>query len=169
MAGVVWINAVFLLPWPSSIWPEPLSLAVPVAVTGGCGAMVGMVLTGQRLPRRAVSVGLVAPTVVAVGAAAANGLRYEVPQNATAPIALTEAPGSAGSVGDGRRPHQPDRLVGDDPNWVTMLGWQGGLDNERGIFNDHLERVGPGHYRSTGPMPVSGSWKTLCAYTTAAS
>ncbi|MDQ2637941.1 MAG: hypothetical protein M3Y83_13795, partial [Actinomycetota bacterium] len=24
-----------------------------------------------------------------------------------------------------------------------------------------LEQVGPGHYRSTKPMPVSGSWKTL--------
>ena len=26
---------------------------------------------------------------------------------------------------------------------------------------DRLERVGPGHYRSTQPVPVWGSWKTL--------
>ncbi|MDT5250024.1 MAG: hypothetical protein QOJ28_2658, partial [Mycobacterium sp.] len=49
----------------------------------------------------------------------------------------------------------------DDPNWVSILGWQGGLANQRGIFIDHLEKVGPGHYRSTAPMPVSGKWKTL--------
>ena len=55
----------------------------------------------------------------------------------------------------------PANLVSDDPNWVSVLGWQGGLANERGIFIDHLEKVGPGHYRSTQPMPVSGSWKTL--------
>ena len=64
-------------------------MAVPVAVlTGGCGAMVGMVLTGQRLPRRAIGVGLVALTVLAIGGAAANGLRYDVPQNATAAVTL---------------------------------------------------------------------------------
>ncbi|PRC62264.1 hypothetical protein C6A85_04015, partial [Mycobacterium sp. ITM-2017-0098] len=47
----------------------------------------------------------------------------------------------------------------DDPNWVTVLGWQGGLQNERGIFNDSLEQVGPGHFRSTQPMPASPARK----------
>ena len=55
----------------------------------------------------------------------------------------------------------PANLVSDDPNWVSVLGWQGGLDNERGMFVDNLENVGPGHFRSTEPMPVSGEWKTL--------
>ena len=26
---------------------------------------------------------------------------------------------------------------------------------------DHLERLGPGHYRTTRPIPVWGTWKTL--------
>jgi len=159
----LWINAVYPLPWPTSIWPEALAMAVPVAIlTGGCGAMVGMVLTGQRLPRRAIGVSLVVLTVVAIGAAAANGLRYDVPPNATASIALTEAPAVNGQrfVTADVRFNPPD-VVDDSPNWVTVLGWQGGLENERGIFNDNLELVGPGHYRSTEPMPVSGSWKTL--------
>ena len=64
----LWIDAVYHYPWPTSIWPEALAMAVPVAVlTGACGAMVGMVLTGQRLPRRAIGIGLVALTVVAIG------------------------------------------------------------------------------------------------------
>ena len=46
-----WIDAVYHYPWPSSIWPEALMMAVPVTVlTGACGAMLGMVLTDQRLP-----------------------------------------------------------------------------------------------------------------------
>ncbi|MGZ8813128.1 MAG: hypothetical protein ACXWZI_03850 [Mycobacterium sp.] len=159
----LWINAVYYYPWPTSIWPEALAMAVPVAIlTGGCGAMVGMVLTGQRLPSRAIGIGLVSLTVVVIGAAAANGLRYDVPESATATITLTDVPSS-----DGQRHATADvqltpaNLVSDDPNWVSVLGWQGGLDNERGRFVDNLENVGPGHFRSTEPMPVSGEWKTL--------
>jgi hypothetical protein len=159
----LWINAVYPLPWPTSIWPEALAMSVPVAIlTGGCGAMVGMVLTGQRLPSRAIGVGLVALTVLVIGGAAANGLRYDVPESAAATITLTEVPS-----GDGQRyatadvQITPANLVSDDPNWVSVLGWQGGLANQRGIFVDQLESVGPGHFRSTEPMPVSGTWKTL--------
>ncbi|MET4427119.1 hypothetical protein [Mycolicibacterium sp. 624] len=159
----LWIGAVYEYPWPASIWPEALMMAVPVAaLVGACGAMVGMVVTGQRLPSRAVSIGLVVLAVIAIGAATANGLRYDVPQNATATITLTEAP----SIGDQRmatadiRITPPD-LVSADPNWVSVLGWQGGIENDRGIFVDHLERLGSGHFRSTEPMPISGTWKTL--------
>jgi hypothetical protein len=159
-----WIDAVYHYPWPSSLWPEALMMAVPVAVlTGVCGAMFGMVLTDQRLPGRAIGIGLVALTVVVIGGATANGLRYEVPQNATASMRLTEAPGSAPDkrmVTADVRINPPD-LISEDPNWVSVLGWQGGLENQRGIFIDNLEKVGPGHYRSTQPMPVYGKWKTL--------
>ncbi len=159
----LWVNAVYHYPWPSSIWPEALAMAVPVAIlTGTCGAMVGMVLTAQRLPRRAISVSLVALTVVVIGVAAANGVRYDVPQNATAAVTLTEAPAVDGQrfvTADVR--FDPTDVVSDDPNWVSVLGWQGGLPQQRGQFVDNLEKVGPGHYVSTQPMPVSGSWKTL--------
>ena len=159
----LWINAVYYHPWPTSIWPEALAMAVPVAIlTGGCGAMVGMVLTGQRLPSRAIGIGLVSLTVVVIGAAAANGLRYDVPESATATITLTDVPSSDGQRHATADVHlTPANLVSDDPNWVSVLGWQGGLANERGMFVDNLENVGPGHFRSTEPMPVSGEWKTL--------
>ena len=35
------------------------------------------------------------------------------------------------------------------------------MENNRGLFIDQLDKVGPGHYRSTPPVPVWGSWKTL--------
>jgi hypothetical protein len=159
----LWIDSVYRYPWPTSLWPEALAMAIPAAVLiGMCGAMVGMVLINQQLPRRAISAGIVVLAVLAVGGATANGLRYEVPQNATATITLTDAP----SIGDQRmatadiRINPPD-LVSADPNWVSVLGWQGGLANQRGIFVDRLEKLGPGHYQSTAPMPISGKWKTL--------
>jgi hypothetical protein len=138
-------------------------MAVPVAaLVGVCGAMAGMVLTNQKLPSRAIGIGIVALAVIAIAGATANGLRYEVPQNATASFTMTAAP----SIGDQRMATadiriNPPNLISEDPNWVSVLGWQGGLANQRGIFVDHLEKVGPGHYRSTAPMPVSGQWKTL--------
>ena len=159
----LWIDAVYAYSWPTSIWPEALAMAVPVAVlTGACGAMIGMVLSGQWLPGRAIGAGLVALTVLAIGGAAANGLRYDVPESASATITLTDVPSSNG----GRQVTAdvqitPANLVSDNPNWVSVLGWQGGLANDRGVFIDHLEKVGPGHFRSTEPMPVSGEWKTL--------
>jgi hypothetical protein len=159
----LWVDAVYHYGWPSSIWPEALMMAMPVAIlVGACGSMFGLVMTGQRLPRQAVGVGLVVLTVLAIGGATANGLRYDVPESANATITLTEAP----TNGDQRQVTadvqlMPANLVSDDPNWVSVLGWQGGVSNDRGIFVDRLEQVGPGHYRSTQPMPVSGSWKTL--------
>lgn len=159
----LWIDAVYEYPWPTSLWPEALAMAIPVAVlVGACGAMLGMVVTNQQLPSRAISIGLVVLSVVAIGGATANGLRYEVPQNVTVAFTMTDAP----SIGDQRMATadiriNPPNLVSDDPNWVSILGWQGGIENQRGMFVDRLERVGPGHYRSTEPMPVSGTWKTL--------
>jgi len=157
-----WIDAVYHYPWPSSMWPEALMMAVPVAVlTGACGAMLGMVLTDQRLPARGISIGLVVLAILVIGGATANGLRYEVPHDATATMTLTDAgtPDKRMVTADVRI--NPPNLISEDPNWVSVLGWQGGLANDRGIFIDHLQKLGPGHYRSTQPMPVYGKWKTL--------
>jgi hypothetical protein len=160
----LWIDAVYHYPWPTSMWPEALAMAIPVAIlTGACGAMFGMVLTSQRLPSRAVSIGLVVLTVLAIGGATFNGLRYNVPENVTATVTLTDAEGSA----PGQRmvnadvQINPPNFVSDNPNWVSILGWQGGIANERGQVIDNLEKLGPGHYRTTQPVPAWGSWKTL--------
>src|SRR5258705_3873445 len=127
----LWVGAVYHYPWPTSMWPEALAMTVPVAVlTGACGALLRLVLTGQRLPRRAIGIGLVALTVLAIGGATANGLRYTVPENATATIALTEIPGNGDQrmVSADVRINPPD-LVSDSPDWVSILAWQGPLAN----------------------------------------
>ena len=159
-----WIAAVYHYPWPTSIWPEALAMAIPVAIlTGACGAMFGMVLTSQRLPSRAISIGLVVLTVLAIGGATANGLRYNVPQNVAATIALTDVPGSAPGqrMANADVRINPPGFVSDNPNWVSILAWQGHIENQRGEVVTNLEKLGPGHYRTTEPVPVWGTWKTL--------
>ncbi len=162
------VGAVYHYPWPTSMWPEALAMAVPVAIMMGlCGALLSMVLNGQRLPPRpAIGITIVVVTVfLAIGGAVFNGLRTEVPpQNATATIALTDIPSPPGErMANADVRINPPGLVSDNPEWVTILSWQGGLSNERGLVVDRLERVGPpGHYRSTRPVPIwGGQWKTL--------
>ena len=42
-----------------------------------------------------------------------------------------------------------------DPEFMNVTGWQGG-----GSVIDPLEKVGPGVYRTTKPIPVFGGWKS---------
>jgi hypothetical protein len=158
-----WIDAVYYFGWPVSMWPEAFAMSVPVAVlTGACGAMFGMILTGQQLPRRSIGIGLVALAVIAVGAATATGLPYKVPENTAAAMTLTDLPSNGGQrMVSADITINPPNFISEHPNWVSILAWQGGLANQRGRFIDNLEKIGPGHYRSTQPVPVWGAWKTL--------
>lgn len=159
----LWIGAVYHYPWPTSMWGEGLAMSVPVAVGMGlCGALAGMVLTGQRLPRRAIGISVVAATVALIGVAVANGLHINIPSQNTATIKLTDLPSEPGKrmVSADVQINPPD-LIKDDPDWVSITSWQGKMENNRGLVIDRLERVGPGHYRSTEPIPVWGTWKTL--------
>ncbi len=159
----LWIGAVYHYPWPTSMWGEGLAMAVPVAVLMGlCGALMGMVLTGQRLPGRGIGIAVVAATVVVIGGAVANGLHIVVPEKDTATITLTDLPSPAGQrMVSADVQLAPADMVSGQPDWVTILSWQGRMDNHRGLVIDRLDRIGPGRYRSTQPVPVWGSWKTL--------
>jgi hypothetical protein len=159
----LWIGAVYHYPWPTSMWGEALAMAVPTAVLAGvCGALMGMVLTGQRLPSRAIGISAVAATVLVIGGAVANGLHIVVPDKDSATITLTDLPSPAGQrLVSADVQLTPPTMVSDHPEWLTILSWQGRMENNRGLMIDRLDKVGPGRYRSTQPVPVWGSWKTL--------
>ena len=159
----LWIAAVYHYPWPISMWGEALAMAVPVAVLMGiCGAMFGMVLTGQRLPGRAIGISVIVVTVLVIGGAVANGLHILVPSKNNATITLTDLPSPPGQrMVSADVQLLPADMVSDHPDWLTILSWQGRMNNDRGLAIDRLAKVGPGHYRSTQPIPVWGEWKTL--------
>ncbi len=110
----------------------------------------GMVLTEQRLPRRAIGIGLVALTVLAIGGAdgqrpALRRARKRHGHNHSHRRAQQRRPASW------RRPtcsSPRPNLVSDDPNWVSVLGWQGGLANERGDVRR------PSREGRPGPLPL---------------
>ncbi|MGD1208500.1 hypothetical protein ACKUVQ_19175 [Mycobacterium seoulense] len=159
----LWIGAVYHYPWPTSMWGEALAMSVPVAaLTGVCGALFGLVLTGQRLPGRGVGISVVAAAVLVIGIAVANGLHILVPGQNTATVTLTDLPSPAGQrMVSADVMISPTTMVSDHPDWLTILSWQGRMQNDRGLMIDKLAKVGPGHYRSTQPVPVWGDWKTL--------
>ena len=137
--------------------------AVPVAIlVGMCAAMLGMVLTSQRLPGRGVGLTAVALTVLVIGGTVANGLHIHVPSQDTATVKLTDLPSAPGQrMVSADVQINPPNAISDHPDWLTVLAWQGKIENERGLVIDRLTKVGPGHYVSNRPLPVWGSWKTL--------
>lgn len=159
----LWIGAVYHYPWPLPLWREALPTAVPVAILAGvCAALFGMVLTSQKLPGKAIGIAAVALTVLVIGGTVANGLHIHVPTQDTATIKLTDLPSQPGQrMVSADVQISPPTLVSDHPDWLTILSWQGRMWNDRGLEIDRLEKVGPGHYVSTQPIPVWGEWKTL--------
>jgi hypothetical protein len=157
----VWTDLVFAFPWPRDMWAEGLAMAVPVAIASGvCGALFALGLQG-RLPAKRISVSIVALTVLAISAAAANGLNATVPDNARASVSLQQVgmPGKPEAIAKVRL--EPAGLIDANPTYVAILSWQGGSKGERGVISDRLRRTGPNTWESTKPMPVYGNWKTL--------
>jgi len=151
----LWSQLVSTLPWTTDIAVEGTLMALTGGVAGGLlGALLGLGLLG-RLPRPRLAAPAFAAGLLVVAAMVANGLLATVPSAVQAQVMLSPAPTQAGTryaYADVRLPEQAT----DSPSWVQLTAWQGG-----GQRVAPLERVGPGHWRSTEPVPVSGDWKTL--------
>jgi hypothetical protein len=146
-----WTQAAFPLPWTGGIVPEALLLGAGAGVAGGVfGALLGLGLRGD-LPRVSVARPLTIAAAVVLAVCVADGLITDGPAGERALISTTAA--GDGTV-DATVRLDPDS--GRDAAWVTATAWQGG-----GLHVDRLRRAGPGEYRTTEPIPVSGDWKAL--------
>lgn len=145
-AEYAWTQVAFRLPWT----PDILVEGVLMALAGGLsGAVLGVLLAeglAGRLPRPAVSRGLFAGSLVVIAAAVSNCLVFTVPAKMQVTASLTP---------DGHGTFTLSRPL-DDPAWIQVTAWQGG-----DLHVDRLERTGPATYRTTEPMPLDGTWKTL--------
>lgn len=158
----LWIGAVYMYPWPTSMWVEALLMAVPVAVVAGlAGALLGQVMRGEPLPAPAIRRTIVVALVVVLGGATANGLITTVPEQASASVVLTEIGEPGGRTVHAQIQIEPAELISDNPQWVSILAWQGGPGLGNGFITDRLEQTGPGTFVSTQPIPVDGTWKTI--------
>lgn len=159
----LWVDAVYLFPWTSSMWVDILWMTIPVGVTTGLAAgLFAQALSGDGLPRPAIRRTVVLAMLVALAGTVTNGLTFDVPIDATASVRLQEAdPVDGFRMVTAEVTIDPPNLVSDDPEWVSILAWQGGGPTLRGLVVDSLERTGEGTYRSTKPVPVDGTWKTV--------
>ncbi|RJL24859.1 hypothetical protein D5H75_28705 [Bailinhaonella thermotolerans] len=156
-AEYAWTQVAFRLPWTPGMVPEGLLMAAGGGLAGGVlGALLVLGLTG-RLPRPAVARSLFAGALALVAVLVGNGLLTTVPTGVRAELALaaTASGGRTGSPGTAQATVRLTPPV-DGPTWLTVTAWQGG-----GLHVDHLVRTGEGTYRTTEPMPLTGTWKTL--------
>ncbi|WP_244524703.1 hypothetical protein [Trujillonella endophytica] len=149
-----WTHLVQTLSWNSDVLVEGTVMAVVAGVAGGLlGTLLALGLR-RRLPRAAVARTVLVACLLALAAGVTNGLVATVPEDVEATFTVTDV------TTDPRTADITVRLspagAVDDPAWVQITAWQGD-----GLVVDDLERIGPGEYRTTEPVPLHGSWKTL--------
>jgi hypothetical protein len=160
-----WSHIWMPIPWSTALLPEALVAGFVTAVAGGAvGAFIGSSLARPRpaavgpqprelhhWERRAAFVGALALMLV---------VALFVPMTDAGPRRATVALNDVGGGDDGGRTVAAAvRIDPPPPKDVELLNitaWQGG-----GRVLDPLERVAPGRYRSTEPIPVHGGWKSM--------
>jgi hypothetical protein len=150
-----WSHAFMPLPWPGELLPEAAILGFAMAIAGALvGAWIGARLASDRIPRRRPQRWAGALGAVAVAGLVGFGLLRSEDQGASAIVDLR--PAADGQTAAATFTLDPP-TAGDDADWLHTISWQG----EDKLVLDELEQAGPGVYRSTEPLPVDGTWKTL--------
>jgi hypothetical protein len=148
-----WTQFTQTLSWGSDIAVEGTLMAIAGGVAGGLlGALLAVGLR-RRLPRPAVARTVLVGSLVLLAAAVTNGLLATVPDNLETTIRIDDVQTDPRTAVVGIQ--LPNDFL-DDPAWLQVTSWQGG-----GLVVTPMERIGPGLYRSTEPVPLHGSWKTL--------
>jgi hypothetical protein len=153
-----WSHVWMPIAWPSSLLPEALVVVPLTGVAAGLiGGFVGGALGAARRPEAARTPALVpaAAALAVIAALVGYGLDTHTDSGTRATVALADlrpAPEREVSATVRLEPAGAAR----DARWLNVTSWQGGR-----LIVDDLERVGPGVYRTTQPIPVHGDWKSL--------
>jgi hypothetical protein len=146
------------IPWPAALLPEAAVAGLIAAVAGGAvGGFIGAALVNPRPfpPLRAERLG-----ALAAGVALMAVLAWGLPLNSNGPDRATVSLHDVAGSGPGREVAATIRIspasAARNPDFLNVTAWQGG-----GSVLDPLERVGPGVYRTTKPIPVHDGWKAM--------
>ncbi|MEA2425585.1 MAG: hypothetical protein QOH13_1995 [Thermoleophilaceae bacterium] len=157
----LWTHVWMPLPWPSSLMPEALFVAVGAGVVGGLlGSLIGAALASDRVefPRGIAPKAALAAAFIGLVGMVAYGLRADNPSGMSAKVSLTNLPAQKqGERYVSARVALEPPSAAKDAKWLTITAWQG----KKKLVVNRLAKVGPGVYRSTKPIPVYGDWKTL--------
>jgi hypothetical protein len=151
-----WSHIWMPIPWPAALFPEAPIVGLAVALSGALlGAWIGTRLSpepGRRLPGLRLGACLSAATIALLTVFA---LHAPADSGVSARVALHDIGGGPDRM-IGATVHLTPRDAAENANWFDVTAWQGG-----GLVVDPLERVAPGTYRTTEPIPADGNWKTM--------
>ncbi|TFV78277.1 hypothetical protein E4P39_03365 [Blastococcus sp. CT_GayMR19] len=149
-----WTRVTQTLSWNGDILVEGTLMAVAGGVVGGLlGALLASGLR-RRLPAPAVARAVVVGSLAVLAAAVGNGLLATVPDDLDATFGIEEVQADPRTANVTVQLDPTDFV--DEPSWVQITSWQGD-----GLVVTPLERTGAGAYRTTEPVPLHGTWKTL--------
>jgi len=151
-----WSHIWMPIPWPGAAFPEAAIAGLAVALSGALlGAWIGTRLSpepGRRLPGLRLGACLSAATIALLTVFA---LHTPADSGVSARVALHDV-GSGPDRMISATVHLTPRDAAENASWFDVTAWQGG-----GLVVDPLERVAPGTYRTTEPIPADGNWKTM--------
>jgi hypothetical protein len=151
-----WSHTWMPIPWPQSMLAEAVVVSVAAGVAGGLiGALIGGSLASDRVPRPRGAVPAVVAAATVVALLIGYGLQTSPTQGESARVSLTDVRSGPDRAVSARVELNP-RDAAAESRWLTVTAWQGG-----GFVLDRLQRVEPGVYRTTKPIPVHGEWKAL--------
>ncbi|WP_435742350.1 hypothetical protein [Nocardioides sp. SYSU DS0663] len=156
-----WTQVAFPLPWTSDVVVEGVAMATVAGAAAGL--LGGLLVRGLRrdLPASVRPRLLFALALVAIAAAATNGVVATHPSDLEADIRVTgESTGADGREVDLEVTLDDPSALDGEPAWLTVTAWQGGQESA-GLVVHHLEGVGQGRWRTTEPVPAAGTWKTM--------
>ncbi|HEX8074868.1 MAG TPA: hypothetical protein VF545_07790 [Thermoleophilaceae bacterium] len=154
----LWSHLVWVIPWPSSLFPEGAIVGFIAAMVGGIlGGYVGRSIDGQPVRERA-SRWLVPAAALGVMLLTFYGLEKSDPKPpVTAQVSLqTVKPAPEREVQATVKVTPADAAK--DAHWFNATAWQGG--KRPGSVVNELKEIGPGLYKTTQPIPVYGNWKS---------
>jgi hypothetical protein len=151
-----WSHVWMPLPWPAAAFPEAALLGFAAAIAGSTlGAWIGSHLALEPSRRSPLLRRAALCSAAVVAALVAYGLYTPTEPGISARVSLRDLPSDHGrEVAATVRIDPAGAAAGAE--WFDVTAWQGG-----GLVVDPLERIGPGLYRSTEPIPVYGSWKAM--------
>jgi hypothetical protein len=158
-AEYAWSHVWMPVPWPQGLIAEAI---VPVLVTaiaaGLLGGFIGGSFAAAGEGRRPAPPALAPAAAGLIAIVVAIGLNIgdQTPSGWSAQVSLDTVKGGPERTVNATIHIDPPQ-VAEDPYWLNAISWQG----HGKLVLDDLRQIGPGTYRTTEPLPVYGTWKTL--------
>ncbi|MDX1621286.1 MAG: hypothetical protein R3320_09865, partial [Nitriliruptorales bacterium] len=161
-----WSHLWMPLPWSGALFPEIAIIAPLAGIAGGVlGGFAGRALAPVGAPRQTAPRWLAA---AATGGALVALLwplpMAQPPEDLAVQLDLAPTETAGGAAVDATLALSPRDAAEGGVDWLTVTAWQGAEWQDRQSVVDRLERVAPGVYRTTQPIPTHGNWKALVRY-----